>query len=63
MPPGGEPGRIQALGVKLQLSVSYEMRSDTRYRWRIAKSEQSRDGLSAVLADHSTDGQRNMAGL
>jgi hypothetical protein len=26
-----------------------------RYRVRIAKSEQSRDGHSEVLADHSTD--------
>ncbi len=30
---------------------------DTRYRVRIANSEQSRDGHLAVLVDHSTDGQ------
>jgi hypothetical protein len=28
-----------------------------RYRGRIAKSELTRDGLLAVLAEHSTDGQ------
>ncbi len=30
---------------------------DTRYRVRIANSEQSRDGPFAVLVEHSTDGQ------
>ncbi len=32
-------------------------KGDTRYRGRIEKIEQPRDGLLAVLADHSTDGQ------
>ncbi|GAG76845.1 unnamed protein product, partial [marine sediment metagenome] len=34
--------------------------SNARYRGRIAKSEQTRDGLLAVLADHSTDGQKGV---
>jgi hypothetical protein len=33
-------------------------RKRARYRGRRAKSEQTRDGLLAVLADHSTEGQR-----
>jgi len=37
-------------------------RSDTRYRGRIATSERTREGLSAVLADHSTEGRCGMAG-
>jgi hypothetical protein len=34
---------------------------DTRYRVRIAKSEQTRDEHLEVLADHSTDVQRGSA--
>ena len=34
--------------------------SNARYRGRIAKSEQTRNGLLAVLADHSTDGQKGV---
>lgn len=30
-------------------------KGDTRYRGRIAKSEQTRDGHSEVLVDHSTE--------
>jgi len=37
-------------------------REHARYRGRIAKSEQTREGLLAVLADHSTDGSLNGAG-
>jgi hypothetical protein len=34
-----------------------KVRQQARYRVRIAKSEQTRDGHSEVLADHSTDAQ------
>ena len=37
-------------------------KEQTRYRGRIAKSERTRDRHLEVLADHSTDGQRLMAG-
>ena len=39
-----------------------EKMDDTRYRGRIAKSEQTRDEHLEVLADHSTDGQCCMTG-
>ena len=46
----------------LQPDRRAKVKEQTRYRWRTAKSEQSRDGHLEVLADHSTEGQCTTVG-
>jgi len=46
----------------LQPDLRTKAKEQTRYRWRTAKSEQSRDRHLEVLADHSTDVQERKAG-
>ena len=56
-------GKLPEFGEKLQLPKRAPIRDTNkeeqtvRYRGRIAKSEQTREGHLAVLVDHSTDGR------
>ena len=58
--PGAER-RLEPLKRAFFLKGTQRKTSDARYRARRGRTERTRDGLLAVLADHSTDGRERKA--